>query len=146
MNSFLLSGPARPYRLTDFFHASSPPATNLTLTCRSRSFSCTDLLTEPPREPAKPAAPTNALGLVVSDLPADKQKELGIRGGVQVDGVDGLAAAAGLRQGDVITQLNSVEVQNARQFNEAVGKLDAKKDVAVLVRRGEASRFIVIRR
>jgi serine protease Do len=94
----------------------------------------------------KPAVPTNALGLVVSDLSADKLKELGIKGGVQVDGVDGLAAAAGIRQGDVITQLNAAEVQNARQFNDAVAKLDAKKDVAVLVRRGDASRFIVIRR
>jgi serine protease Do len=98
------------------------------------------------REPAKPAVPTNALGLVVSDLPADKQKEAGVRGGVQVDGVDGLAAAAGIRQGDLITQLNSVEVQSAKQFNDAVAKLDPKKDVAVLVRRGDASRFIVIRR
>jgi serine protease Do len=96
--------------------------------------------------PSKPAAPTNALGLVVSDLPADKQKELGVKAGVQVDVVDGLAAAAGIRPGDVITQLNSAEVQNARQFNDVVGKLDAKKDVALLVRRGEASRFIVIRR
>ena len=98
------------------------------------------------REAPKPAAPTNALGLVVSDLGADKQKELGVRGGVQVDGVDGLAGAAGIRPGDVITQLNSAEVQNAKQFNDAVAKLDPKKDVAVLVRRGEASRFIVIRR
>jgi serine protease Do len=98
------------------------------------------------REPPKPAAPTNALGLVVTDLPAERQKELGVRGGVQVDGVDGLAAAAGIRPGDVITQLNSAEVQNARQFNDAVAKLDPKKDVAVLVRRGDASRFIVIRR
>jgi serine protease Do len=94
----------------------------------------------------KPAVPSNALGLVVSDLPADKLKELGIKGGVQVDGVDGLAAAAGIRQGDIITQLNAAEVQNARTFNDAVAKLDAKKDVAVLVRRGDASRFIVIRR
>ncbi|MDH4113844.1 MAG: Do family serine endopeptidase [Burkholderiaceae bacterium] len=98
------------------------------------------------REVPKQAAPSNALGLVVSDLPADKQKELGVKGGVQVDGVDGLAAAAGLRPGDVITQLNNVEVQGARQFNEVVAKLDAKKDVAVLVRRGDASRFLVIRR
>jgi serine protease Do len=98
------------------------------------------------REAPKPAAPTNALGLVVSDLGADRQKELGIKAGVQVDGVDGLAGAAGIRPGDVITQLNSIEVQNARQFNDAVGKLDPKKDVALLVRRGEASRFIVIRR
>jgi serine protease Do len=97
-------------------------------------------------EPAKPATPANALGLGVSDVPADKLKELGLRGGVQVDVVDGLAAAAGLRAGDIITQMNSAEVQNARQFNEAVAKLDLKKDVAVLVRRGEASRFVIIRR
>ena len=98
------------------------------------------------REAPKPAAPTNALGLVVSDLSAEKQKELGVKNGVQVDVVDGLAAAAGLRTGDVISQLNSAEVQNAKQFNDAVAKLDPKKDVAVLVRRGEASRFVVIRR
>jgi serine protease Do len=97
-------------------------------------------------EPAKPAVPSNALGLAVSDVPADRAKELGIRGGVQVDAVEGLAAAAGLRAGDIITQMNSAEVQNARQFNEAVGRLDPKKDVAVLVRRGDASRFVVIRR
>ncbi len=97
-------------------------------------------------EPTKPATPANALGLGVSDVAPDKLKELGIKGGVQVDVVDGLAAAAGLRTGDVITQMNSSEVQNARQFNEAVTKLDPKKDVAVLVRRGEASRFVIIRR
>jgi serine protease Do len=97
-------------------------------------------------ETPKPATPANALGLGVTDVPADKLKELAIKGGVQVDSVDGLAASAGLRQGDIITQMNSAEVQNARQFNEAVGKLDPKKDVAVLVRRGEASRFVIIRR
>ncbi len=51
------------------------------------------------REAPKPAAPTNALGLVVSDLSAEKQKELGVKAGVQVDGVDGLAAAAGIASG-----------------------------------------------
>jgi serine protease Do len=94
----------------------------------------------------KPAVPANALGLGVSDVSPERLKELGIRGGVQVDAADGLAASAGLRQGDIITQMNSIEVQNARQFNEAVAKLDPKKDVAVLVRRGEASRFVIIRR
>ncbi len=63
-----------------------------------------------------------------------------------MESVDGIAAGAGLRPGDIITQLNSGEVLNAKQFNEAVAKLDPKKDVAVLVRRGEASRFIIIRR
>jgi serine protease Do len=94
----------------------------------------------------KPAVPANALGLGVSDVSAERLKELGVRGGVQVDAVDGLAASAGLRTGDIITQMNSNEVQNARQFNDMVAKLDPKKDVAVLVRRGEASRFVIIRR
>jgi serine protease Do len=94
----------------------------------------------------KPGAAANVLGLGVTDLPAERLKELGLRGGVQVESVDGLAAAAGLRAGDIITQLNNAEVTNARQFNEAVAKLEAKRDVAVLVRRGDASRFIIIRR
>lgn len=97
-------------------------------------------------EAPKPPVQANALGLAVSDVPEAKLKELGLKGAVQVDGVDGLAAGAGLRAGDLITQLNSAEVQNARQFNDAVSKLDPKKDVAVLVRRGDASRFVLIRR
>jgi serine protease Do len=94
----------------------------------------------------KPSGPANALGLAVSDVSAERLKEIGLRGAVQVDNADGLAGAAGLRPGDLITQLNNVDIQNARQFNEAVAKLDAKKDVAVLVRRGDASRFLIIRR
>jgi serine protease Do len=97
-------------------------------------------------ETSKPSGPANALGLVVSEVSAERLKELGLRGAVQVDGADGLAGAAGLRAGDLITQLNQVDVQNVRQFNEAVAKLDPKKDVAVLVRRGDASRFLIIRR
>jgi len=133
------------------------PGTNSTMTVfrkgsqRELKVQVAELPQDRPRaartaDSPKPAVPANALGLGVSDMPADKLKELGVRGGVQVDAVDGLAASAGLRPGDIITQMNSVEVQNARQFNEAVAKLDPKKDVAVLVRRGEASRFVIIRR
>ena len=86
------------------------------------------------------------LGLAVSDIPADRLKELSLRGGVQVDGAEGLAAASGVRTGDLILQLNNVDVQNTRQFNDAVAKLDPKRDVAVLVRRADATRFVIIRR
>ncbi|HVE89481.1 MAG TPA: Do family serine endopeptidase, partial [Burkholderiaceae bacterium] len=99
-----------------------------------------------PSESQRAPSPANVLGLGVSNLSAERQKELGLRSGVQVDSVDGVAAASGLRAGDLILQLNNVDVQNAQQFNEAVAKLDAKRDVAVLVRRGDASRFVIIRR
>jgi len=100
------------------------------------------------REEEKPkAAPTstNSLGLGVSDLSDDKRRELKVTGGVMVDNVDGAAAAAGLRQGDVILSLNNVDVSGARQFNELVGKLDAKRQAFVLVRRGDAVRYVPIR-
>ena len=95
---------------------------------------------------AKPGAAANVLGLAVSDIPGDRLKELNLRGGVQVDAAEGLAAASGVRAGDLILQLNNVDVQNTRQFNDAVAKLDPKRDVAVLVRRADATRFVIIRR
>ncbi|MGZ9060126.1 MAG: PDZ domain-containing protein, partial [Burkholderiaceae bacterium] len=97
-------------------------------------------------ETAKPGAAANVLGLAVSDIPADRLKELNLRGGVQVDTAEGLAAGSGVRTGDLILQLNNVDVQNTRQFNDAVAKLDPKRDVAVLVRRADATRFVIIRR
>ena len=95
----------------------------------------------PPRTPA----PTNALGLTVSDLPAEKLKEIGVRGAVQVDAVDGPAASAGLRQGDLILSVNNMDVTSAKQFNEQVAKLDRKRNVALLVRRGDSTQFVIVR-
>jgi len=95
----------------------------------------------PPRTPA----PTNALGLTVSDLPAEKLKEIGVRGAVQVDAVDGPAASAGLRQGDLILSVNNIDVTSAKQFNEQVAKLDRKRNVALLVRRGDSTQFVIVR-
>lgn len=95
--------------------------------------------------PKAPDAGPNILGLVVSDLADTKRKELGVDGGVQVDVVDGGAARAGLRPGDVILKLQNTDITSARQFNELVGKLDPKKIVAVLVRRGETAQYVTIR-
>ncbi|MFO0101254.1 MAG: Do family serine endopeptidase [Betaproteobacteria bacterium] len=96
---------------------------------------------ETPQRPGQ----ANALGLTISDVPAERLRELRLRSAVQVDAVEGAAARVGLRQGDLIVALNNVEVTNARQFNEAVAKLDPKRNVLLLVRRGESSQFIVIR-
>jgi serine protease Do len=91
---------------------------------------------------AAPAA--DALGLVVSDLTADQQKELKIKGGVQVDNVDGPAALAGVHAGDLIVSINNIEVTGAKQFGELVAKLDLAKPAALLVRSGEQSRYVIV--
>jgi serine protease Do len=93
----------------------------------------------------RPPGNANALGMTVSDVPAERLRELRIRSAVLVDAVDGAAARAGVRVGDLVVAVNNVEVQNARQFNDFVGKLDQKRMVTLLVRRGEQSTFVMIR-
>ena len=95
--------------------------------------------------PKKEEAGPNILGLVVSDLAEAKRKELGIDGGVQVDAVEGGAARANLRPGDLILKLQNTDVTSAKQFNDLVAKLDPKKIIAVLVRRGETAQYVTIR-
>jgi serine protease Do len=97
-----------------------------------------------PKKPAPDQAP-NALGLHVSDLSAVQKRELKTEAGVLVEFAEGRAASAGIRQGDVIQQMNNVEITGAAQFNGLVAKLDAKKPVALLVRRDNVSRYLVIR-
>ncbi|GAB4463787.1 MAG: DegQ family serine endoprotease [Burkholderiaceae bacterium] len=95
--------------------------------------------------PQRGGTTANALGLVVADVPAERLKELRLRGAVQVESVDGAAARAGLRAGDLIVAVNNVEVHNAKQFNDLVAKLDPKRNVALLVRRGDQSTFVIIK-
>jgi serine protease Do len=87
----------------------------------------------------------NALGLSVSDLTAAQLKELNIDGGVGVDATEGAAARAGIRAGDIILRLNNTDVKDARQFNGLVSRLDVKKPALLLVRRGDASQFLIVK-
>ena len=102
--------------------------------------------TRPQQTPgAGPAPQSNALGLVVADIPEERKAQLKIKNGVLVEAVDGLAARAGMRPGDVILSLNNQDVVGAKQFNEAVSKLDRSKTQIMLVRRGESAQFVPIR-
>jgi serine protease Do len=97
-------------------------------------------------KPATPAsAEPNALGLVTSDLTDTQKRELRIKGGVMVEAVDGAAARAGLRQGDVILSLNNTDLNSSKQFNDLVAKLDRNKAAVLLVRRGDSASFVPVR-
>jgi serine protease Do len=100
-----------------------------------------------PKKSKKPAPEqqTNALGLGVSDMNAAARRDSKSEAGVTVDFAEGRAAAAGIRQGDVILQMNNIEITSTAQFNGLVAKLDGKKSVALLVRRENASRYVVIK-
>jgi serine protease Do len=99
----------------------------------------------PERDSAKPQAVVSTLGLAVSDLTDAQKRELKVKNGVRVDTAEGVAARAGVHEGDVIVTIDNVEVVSAKQFDAAVAKLDKSKPVTLLVRRGEAANFLILR-
>jgi serine protease Do len=97
------------------------------------------------REAAKPQAAPGLLGLGVADLTDVQRRELKVKGGVRVESVEGAAAKAGLREGDVLLSLDNTEISSAKQFEALVAKLDKSRAATVLVRRGDGVNFLIIR-
>ena len=64
---------------------------------------------------------------------------------MRVESVEGAAARAGLREGDIIVTLDNSEVTDAKQFNSLVAKADKSRPISVMVRRGEWTNYLVIR-
>lgn len=86
----------------------------------------------------------NLLGLGVVDVPADQLSKLHIKGGALVRAVTGLSADAGIQAGDIILAINHTDIANAEAFDKAVAKLDKRKVVGVLVRRGGQVQWVAI--
>ena len=99
----------------------------------------------PDKKDEKKDVKPNRLGLVISDIGADERKSLKLDFGVLVNDSDGVAERAGIRQGDVILAVNNTDVKSVSQFNDIVAKLDAKKAVALLVKRESQTRFVTLR-
>ena len=96
-------------------------------------------------EKPKAANSVQGLGLVVADLTETQKTELKIKGGVRVESLMEPAVRAGLREGDVILAMANIEVSQVKDFVAALSKLDKSKPVSVLFRRGELTRFTLIR-
>jgi serine protease Do len=96
------------------------------------------------KEEKKEAKP-NRIGLITSDLDAGERKELKVERGVLVNDAEGPAARAGIKEGDVILDVNTVEIKSSKQLNEVLDKLDAKKAIALVVKRENDTRLITLR-
>ena len=96
-------------------------------------------------EKPKASSAGQALGLAVSELSEAQKKELKIKGGVNVEVANEAAARAGLREGDVIVQINNTVVGSVKEFESSIAKLDKTKPVNILFRRGDWVQYVVIR-
>ena len=86
------------------------------------------------------------LGIAVIELTREQLQELQIKGGLLVEEVKGSAArAAGLQQGDVLLAIGNMPIHSLSQFNEILKQVPKGKNVALLVRRGNAASYIAIR-
>jgi len=86
------------------------------------------------------------LGIAVSELSKEQLQELQISGGLLVEDVKGSAArAAGLHQGDVLLAIGNIRIRSLNQFNEILKQVPKGRNVALLVRRGDAASYVAIK-
>jgi hypothetical protein len=90
-------------------------------------------------------ASVKGFGLSVTNITDAQKSQLKIKGGVRVESLIEPAIRAGLREGDVILAVANIEVSQVKDFGAALSKLDKSKPVNVLFRRGELTRFALIR-
>jgi serine protease Do len=98
---------------------------------------------KPPPTAAVPAP--GQFGMSLLELTDAQRKELKVENGVLVENVQGAAARAGLRRGDIILAVNNQDVKSTEQFNQLMGQFDKGRIVALLVRRGGNSLYVPFR-
>ncbi|MDD2873497.1 MAG: Do family serine endopeptidase, partial [Azoarcus sp.] len=86
---------------------------------------------------------TGKLGLKARPLTGQEAAQVGVPGGLVVEGVTGPAARAGLLRGDVILALNNQQVNTVEQFRKYLDR--AGKRFALLIQRGDARIFVPVR-
>ena len=96
------------------------------------------------RQKADEPATPNKFGMVLSDIPAEQRKESDGRG-VAVDDAQGAAGRAGIQKGDIILAVNNTDMKSVQEFNQLIAKLDPKRNVALLVKRGERTLYVAIK-
>ena len=98
-----------------------------------------------PRSGKPPVATPGVLGMSLVELTEAQKKELKVESGVLVTEVQGAAARAGIRKGDVITAVNNQDVKSIEHLREMMEKVEKVRIVALLVRRAGNSLYIPFR-
>jgi serine protease Do len=96
-----------------------------------------------------PQGGATSLGIALRDLSAAERQQLGLRAGegVRIADIDGRGAReAGLQPGDVVMQVGRTPVGSAADFVRAVAAAPGRDAVMLLVRRGQAARFVAVER
>ena len=90
--------------------------------------------------------PKAILGMTVDDVPESLQSENNLQGGVLVKEVgDDPAMSAGLRAGDIITQVGGREISEVSDLQNMLDSLPTDRPIPVLVVRGGNSTFLTLR-
>jgi serine protease Do len=86
------------------------------------------------------------LGIAVSELTREQLQQLKINGGLLVEDVKNSSArAAGLHQGDVILAIGNIPLRSVAQLNEILKQVPNGRNVALLVRRGDAASYVAVK-
>lgn len=114
------------------------------------TVSVAELVAEPQAQAAAPKRPEKAvvnnwLGLGLSDLTDEDRNRLNLKAGVVISNVSGPSERSGIRQGDIILSVNNTQVESANRLAVYLDKLDKRKPVVFLVRRGDGVLFIPVR-
>jgi len=85
---------------------------------------------------------TGRLGLSVRPLSPDEQREAKVGEGLVVEDVDGAAAEAGIRPGDIVLSANGKQTRSVADLRKVVS--GSKDHVALLVQRGDSRIFVPV--
>jgi serine protease Do len=88
-------------------------------------------------------------GLVVADLPAEQAASAGFKpyAGVLIVGVTpgGLAQGAGLREGDLVVEVNRKRVRDVAGVRVVLGSASPDEDLLLRVQRGDVLQYVALR-
>lgn len=93
-------------------------------------------------------ASSGALGMGVEEITPELAEKLGLEepGGVVITGItgDGPASESGLKVGDVVIQINRMDVKTLSDYNKLVSDIQEGETVLLLIRRGGNTLFFTL--